>query len=136
MGAGRHEWCSRLQHKSADSLVQAWIGQVCQSIRPSKAGSLLLQPLTKQVSVMWPSLSASLLHIDLSPGPFQHSVASQSSDDHTRWGMPPECSMPEQCALEGIDSIRSIIVKRDIPLKLSSQLAKTRAESGAAKELS
>ena len=85
---------------------------------------------------MWPSLYASSLHIDLLPGPFQHSAASQSSDDQTRWVMPTEISMPEQCALEGIHSIRSIIVKRDAPLKLSSQLAKTRVASGAAKELS
>ena len=120
LGAGRHECCSRSQHESADSLVQAWTGQACQCMRPLKAGNLNLQPLTKQVSVLWPSLSASLTHSKLSSDLFQGSAASQSSDDQTRWVMPAAFPMPEQCALEGIHNSRSIFVKRDIPLKLSS----------------
>ena len=42
-------------------------------------------------------------------------AASQSSDDQTRWVMPTEFPMPEQCALEGIHNSRSIFVNSDIP---------------------
>ena len=69
---------------------------------------------------MWPSLSVLLMHNILSPDHFQRSAASQSSDDKTGWVMPAKFFMPEQCALEVIHTIRAIIVKRDIRLKLSS----------------